>query len=213
EESRKDGWWQSYADAMVPEVEMYFGLEQAACEVFSWQTATLPGLLQSSDYRRALWEVAKSLGKPVDLDREVSLLQRRQERLQDMSGFTLGVALSESVLRHPTGGVETMAHQLDHLVEMSALPNISLRVVPFLTPDHLGLTAKDFIYLAFPDHLNPVLTEPPVVYVEGFSGALYLDKQSEVAQYQAARRSILQVALDERDTQRLIEATAREYRA
>ncbi|MEU4312869.1 helix-turn-helix transcriptional regulator [Nocardia sp. NPDC024068] len=213
DESRKDGWWQSYADAMVPEVEMYFGLEQAASGVFTWQTATLPGLVQTADYRRALWEISKSLGKPVDLDREIALLQRRQERLREPSGFTLSVVLSEFVLRHPTGGVGTMADQLDHLAEMCAMPNVSLRVLPFFTPDHLGLTAKDFILLEFPDHLNPVLTEPPVVYVEGYSGALYLDKPSEIARYQAARSSILQVALDEPDTQRLIEATAREYRA
>jgi transcriptional regulator with XRE-family HTH domain len=213
DESRKDGWWQSYADAMVPEVEMFLGLEQAACEMFSWQRGALPGLLQTPGYRRAMWEISKSLGKPVDFEREIVLLQRRQERLQDLSGFTLDVALNESIVRHPTGGTETMADQLDHLLEVSKLPNVSLRVVPFRAPDHLGLTAEDFVYLEFPDHLNPVLTEPPVIYVETFTGALYLDKQIEIAQYKAARSSILQVALDERDTQRLIEATAREYRA
>jgi hypothetical protein len=60
--------------------------------------------------------------------------------------------------------------------------------------------------------MNPALTEPPVVYVEGFTGSLYLDKPSEIEQYQAARASVLQVALDESDTQRLIEAAAREHR-
>lgn len=105
-----------------------------------------------------------------------------------------------------------MADQLDHLAAMCALPHVSLRVVPFGVPGHLGLTAKHFIYLAFPEHMNPMLTEPPVVYVEGFTGALYLDKPNEINQYQAARESILHVALDHGDTQCLIEATAREYR-
>lgn len=86
DESRKDGWWQSYDGAVVPEVEMYLDLEQAACEVFTWQTMSLPGLLQTPDYRRAMWEIAKTLGHPVDLDREILLLQRRQERLRDSSG-------------------------------------------------------------------------------------------------------------------------------
>ncbi|WP_459545542.1 helix-turn-helix domain-containing protein [Nocardia sp. X0981] len=214
EESRKDGWWQSsYAGAVVPEAEMFLGLEQAACEVFSWQTILLPGLLQTRAYRTALWEVAKPLGRSIELDREVALLQRRQERLYDSSGFALEVALSEATLRQRIGGAETMAHQLDHLVEVAALPRVSLRVVPFDAPDHLGWTAKHFVYLGFPEHLNPVLTEPPVVYIEGFTGSLYLDKPGEIDWYQAARASILDVALDERETQRLIEATAREYRA
>ncbi|WP_280401983.1 helix-turn-helix domain-containing protein [Nocardia carnea] len=212
DESRKDGWWQSYADAVVPEVEMYLDLEQAACGVFTWQTMTLPGLVQTPGYRRAMWDIAKTLGNPVDLDREVLLLERRQERLRDSSGFALGVVLSEAVLRHPVGGAEVMAEQLGHLVGLSDLPNVSLQVVPLDAPDHLGLNAKDFILLEFPEHLNPVLTEPPVVYVEGFTGALYLDKPGEIDRYQAARESILHVALDERDTHRLIEAAAREHR-
>ncbi|MFI5720351.1 helix-turn-helix domain-containing protein [Nocardia sp. NPDC051750] len=213
DESRKDGWWHSMADAVVPEAEMYLGLEQAAREVFTWQTMIVPGLLQTRAYRSALWKIAEPLGRSIDLDSELALLERRQKRLHDASGFAVEVALSESVLRQPVGDTECMAGQLGHLAEMCALPNISLRVVPFGAPGHLGLAAKHFIYLVFPDHMNPVLTEPPVVYVEGFTGALYLDKPSEIDQYQAARGSILQVALDEGETQRLIEATAREYRA
>ncbi|NKY33651.1 helix-turn-helix domain-containing protein [Nocardia speluncae] len=213
DESRKDGWWHSMTDAVVPEAQMYLGLEQAARKVFAWQTMIVPGLLQTPAYRRALWEIAEPLGRSIDIGSELALLQRRQERLQDASEFSVEFALSESVLRQPVGGPDVMTDQLGHLAEICALPQVSLKVVPFGAPGHLGLTAKHFVYLVFPDHVNPVLTEPPVVYVEGFTGALYLDKPSEITQYQAARSSILQVALDERDTQRLIEATAREYRS
>ncbi|MGW5384419.1 helix-turn-helix domain-containing protein [Nocardia sp. NPDC003963] len=213
EESRKDGWWQSsFADAIVPEAEMFLGLEQAAREVFTWQTTTLPGLLQTRGYRSAMWEVAKSLGRPIELEREIALLRRRQTRLYDSSDFTFEAAISEAALRHPIGGPETMAKQMDHLLIVAALPRVSLRVVPLDAPDHLGWTTKHFVYLEFPDHVNPALTEPPVVYVEGFTGSLYLDKPAEIEQYQAARASILQVALDQSDTQRLIEAAAREHR-
>lgn len=213
DESRKDGWWQSYDDVMFPEFEMFLGLERAACKIFSWQSTTLPGLVQTPDYRRATWDVSTALGAQIDLDRELGLLRKRQERLQDSPGFSLEVVLGESALRHVIGNTATMAAQLDHLIELCDSPTVSLRVVRFDAPNHSGLAAKDFVYLQFPEHLNPVLTEPPIVYVEGFTGALYLDKPSEIDQYQAARDSILHVALDERETQRLIEATAREYRA
>ncbi|MGW0178729.1 DUF5753 domain-containing protein, partial [Nocardia sp. NPDC003345] len=200
-------------DVMFPEFEMFLGLERAACKIFSWQSTTLPGLVQTPDYRRATWDISTALGAQIDLDRELGLLRKRQERLQDSPGFSLEVALGESALRHVIGDAGTMAAQLDHLVELCASPTVSLRVVRFDAPNHSGLAAKDFVYLTFPEHLNPVLTEPPVVYVEGFTGALYLDKPGEIDQYQAARDSILHVALDERETQRFIEATAREYRA
>ncbi|MEU1982980.1 helix-turn-helix transcriptional regulator [Nocardia sp. NPDC019395] len=213
DESRKDGWWQSNPDAITPKAEIFLGLERAACEVFSWQTMTLPGLLQTPAYRRAMWEVSEPLGTSIDPEGEIILLRQRQERLCDRAGFALEVALSESVVRHRIGGCKTMADQLDHLVALGAQPHISLRIVPFDAPNHLGMVSKHFVYLEFPQNLNPALTEPPVVYVEGFTGSLYLDKPTEIDQYQATRASILQVALDEDDTLRLIEATAREYRA
>ncbi|WP_280426216.1 helix-turn-helix domain-containing protein [Nocardia carnea] len=213
DESRKDGWWQSNADAVTPKAEIFFELERAACEVFSWQTMTLPGLLQTHAYRRAMWEVSEPLGRPIDPEEEVILLERRQERIFERSGFELEVALSESVIRQRIGGAETMADQLDHLVTLGTQPNVSLRIVPFDAPGHLGLMSKHFVYLEFPEHLNPALTEDPVVYIEGFTGSLYLDKPTEIDQYQATRTSILQVALDEDDTLRLIRATAREYRS
>lgn len=143
----------------------------------------------------------------------MNLLQRRQERLSERSGFALEVALSESVLRQRIGAAEIMADQLDHLVVQATRPNVSLRIVPFDAPSHLGLMSKHFVYLEFPQHLNPALTEEPVVYIEGFTGSLYLDKPTEIDQYQTTRASILQVALDEDDTLRLIRATAREYRS
>lgn len=208
QESRKDGWWQSYADAMVPEVEMFVGLEQSASRIVSWQSVTLPGLLQTSGYRRAMWEVSAELGGPVDVDREIDLIAKRQDRLLDSENFAFGVLLSEAVIRHRIGGAEVAKGQLNRLVEISSLPNVSVRVVQFDDPSHVGLVTKDFVYMEFPDHQNPALTEPPVVYVEGFTGALYLDKLTEIEQYRAACSAIERVALSEQDTVRLIEAVA-----
>ncbi|WP_040689252.1 helix-turn-helix domain-containing protein [Nocardia vinacea] len=208
QESRKDGWWQSYADAIIPDRAMFVGLEQSACRVISWQSTLVPGLLQTSDYRRAIWEAE---GQPVDIERDVDMVAKRQERLHDSESFALEVLLSESVLRQRIGGIEVMAGQLNQLIEIGKLPNVSIRVVPFDAPNHIGLVAKDFVYLEFPEHSNPALTEPPVVYVEGFTGMLYLDKPGETMKYREACSDIKRVALNENDTRRLIEAIAKEY--
>ncbi|MFI7670981.1 helix-turn-helix domain-containing protein [Nocardia sp. NPDC049526] len=208
QESRKDGWWQSYADAIIPDREMFVGLEQSASRAISRQSTLVPGLLQTSDYRRAVWEAE---GEPVDIERDIDMVAKRQERLHDSENFTFEALLSESVLRQRVGSTEVMAGQLSQLIEIGKLPNVSIRVVPFNAPNHLGLVAKDFVYLEFPEHLNPALTEPPVVYVEGFTGMLFLDKPSETARYRTACSSIQRVALSEHDTRRLVEAIAKEY--
>ncbi|NEW55580.1 helix-turn-helix domain-containing protein [Nocardia cyriacigeorgica] len=213
EEAKKDGWWQSYADAMVPEVEMYFDLERAANTVTTWQSALMPGLLQTAAYRRAIWEVFSSQGRAVDSDREVDLVAERQARLDDVEGFTLNALLCESVLRHRVGGMSDMADQVEHLIQASDRPNVSIRVVELTAPSHVGRIAKGFVYLEFPQHLNPVLSEPPVVYVEGYTGDLYLEKPREIGRYQAACADIRRVALDERATRGLLKALLKEYRS
>ncbi|MBF6423474.1 helix-turn-helix domain-containing protein [Nocardia cyriacigeorgica] len=212
EESRKEGWWQSYTDALVPQVEVFLGLEQAAKRIVSWQRTTLPGLVQTPGYRRAMGEVFGAKWRAVDREREIDLVAKRQARLDDVENFSLEVLLCESVLRHCIGSRNDMAEQLEHLLRVSERPNVSIRVVEFSAPNHLGLMTKDFVYMEFPEHLNPVLNEPPVVYVEGFTGNLYLDKPNEIAPYQAACASIAGVALDERETRRFIEARAKEYK-
>lgn len=210
QESRKDGWWQSYVGAMIPDIQMFLGLEQSASRIISWQSTLLPGLLQTPGYRRAIWAAQ---GQPVDIEGDVDLITKRQGRLDNSEGFTFEALLSESVLRHRIGSADVMADQLNHLIEVGKLPNVSIRAVRFNAPNHLGLTTKDFVYMEFPNHLNPALSEPPVVYVEGFTGVLYLDKASEIEQYQAACEDIQRVALDPDDTRRLIQAIAKEHTA
>src|SRR6476646_3898234 len=82
QESRKDGWWQSFKNEMLPEGEMFVGLEQSASRVFSWQSILLPGLLQTLSYRRAVGLISVPPGS-VGVDQDVDLVAKRQERLQD----------------------------------------------------------------------------------------------------------------------------------
>jgi hypothetical protein len=43
---------------------------------------------------------------------------------------TLALALDEALVRRPVGGPGVMAGQLRSLADMTALPNVCLRVVP-----------------------------------------------------------------------------------
>lgn len=87
---------------------------------------------------------------------------------------------------------------------------MSLRVVPFGAGLHHGIMSGTFELLRFPLNGNGQDTEPPTVYVESFTGALYLDKPHEVARYDTAFKNIWESALDERASQELISQVARE---
>ncbi|MGH3763783.1 MAG: Scr1 family TA system antitoxin-like transcriptional regulator [Pseudonocardiaceae bacterium] len=51
-ETRQKGWWQS--SALPKQFQIMVGLEQAATTVRQFELALMPGLLQTSDYARAL---------------------------------------------------------------------------------------------------------------------------------------------------------------
>jgi transcriptional regulator with XRE-family HTH domain len=214
EESRKTGWWQSYSDALYDNKDLFIELEQAACHVTSFKLALLPGMVQTPDYRRALARNHVPALTDNEIDQHLELLAKRQERLEESPDcFSLDVLLSESALRHPIGGAAVMAAQARHLLELSHRPNVSIRIIPLTAGDSFGLEVDSFVFLDFPEHPNPALTEPPVVYIEGYTGALYLDKPDEIEQYRIARSHLESVALGTDESRVLLVAIAEEYEA
>jgi hypothetical protein len=111
--------------------------------------------------------------------------------------------LSEAVLLRVVGGPATMAEQLRHLVEMSRLPHVTIRVVSFAAGLHVGAVAGAFVLLDFPPG-SRVEPEPSVVYSESLTGALYLDRPTELAAYEEIWASLDSLALDQEQSRRLI---------
>ena len=98
--------------------------------------------------------------------------------------------------------------KLPHRAEASDLPNVSLRMVPFAAGYHPGILSGSFNILRFPLNGGGQESEPPTVYADLYTGALYLDKQNEIDRYSAAYAGIWQHALDEEASRELIHQAA-----
>ena len=96
-----------------------------------------------------------------------------------------------------------MAEQLRHLLDMSRLPNVSIRIVSLAAGLHFGAVAGAFVLLDFPPGKR-IEPEPSVVYSESLTGALYLDRKEELAAYERVWASLDALALDEQQSRRLI---------
>jgi hypothetical protein len=89
---------------------------------------------------------------------------------------------------------------------------VSIRVVPFANPNPYGLLSNSFILVEFPQRNgNASLVESPVAYVEGYTGALYQDKEDEIRQYLAVIPEIEKVALSEDQSRDLVLDITKEY--
>ncbi len=202
-ESGQQGWWNTFGD--VP-YGAYIGLEAAATSLRSYDPLVIPGLLQTPAYARAViaGTIPRATAEQIDTHLRVRL--RRQDRLTGPSRpLRLRVVLDESALWRAVGGTDVMRAQLEHLAVMSARPHVTLRVLPHGAGAHPGVSGQ-FSLLEFAGG-----TDPGVVYLERFTGDVYLEKPSEVAEYDTAYGLIRDRAAEPDATGRFLTEAAERY--
>jgi hypothetical protein len=212
-ETKSKGWWQAYGDVVPEWFDMYVGLEAAAARVFQYDGELVPGLFQTEVYARTIIEAGHADEDEAEIERRVKLRITRQAiTRRPIDPPLLQMAIDEPVLRRPVGGRAIMAAQLDKLAEVSELPNVTVRVVPFGAGYHPGLLSGAFTILRFPLNVGRVESEPPIVYSEMSTGALYLDKPNEVKQYSQEFSEIWAASLDDGASGDRIRQAAEEMR-
>ncbi|MBC6462911.1 helix-turn-helix domain-containing protein [Actinomadura sp. HBU206391] len=173
------GWWHRYSDVLPSWFEVYVGLEEAAARIRAYEVQFVPGLLQTEDYARAVTMLGHPDASTDEIEQRVALRMRRRELLTATEPPHLWAVVDEAALRRPLGGVDAMRDQLRHLIEVTALPNVTLQVVSFTHGGHAA-AGGPFSILRFAE---PDL--PDVVYLEQLTSALYLDKREELDRYLA----------------------------
>lgn len=211
-ETKARGWWHAYGDVIPEGFDVYIGLEEAASQLTWYESELVPGLLQTEEYARTLISADNPGVGEEEISRRVHVRMARQALIRRATvPLRLQVALNEGILRRPVGGARVMAGQLERLAEVSELANVSLRVVPFSAGLHAGVMSGAFVILRFPVSGDGKESEPATVYVDGYTGALYLDKPHEVEGYARAFGSIWDACLDEGTSRRLIRQAAEEF--
>ncbi|MFI6226163.1 helix-turn-helix domain-containing protein [Micromonospora echinospora] len=203
-ETKAKGWWHSYGNAVPDWFELYVSLEQTASHLRGYDESLINGLLQTPTYARGVFQHRDDVTEEkleqyvqVRLQRQ-GILTRRLPRAPEVKIF-----LAESVLLKRIGDAATMAEQLTHLLEITELPNLAIRVLPLVAGAHYGALAGTFMMLNFPPG-NRSTPEPPVIYSESLTGALYLDRPEEVAAYERVWSSLDVLALGAGESKQLI---------
>ncbi|WP_412540548.1 helix-turn-helix transcriptional regulator [Longispora sp. K20-0274] len=208
-ETKNKGWWHAFSDVLMEKYEIYVSLEAAASRMRWFNAQLVLGLFQTPDYARQIIG-AKYSGE--ELERLIEVRMARQAILTRTSppALQLDAVLDEAVLHRPIGNPALMAAQLRHLVRMSHLPNVSIRIVPFAFGMHAGLNTAAFSILDFPEGPQGN-REPSVVMRDGFTGDLYLDRPAEVGEFSEAFDDIVDRSLNVADSRMLLERMAKEF--
>jgi DNA-binding XRE family transcriptional regulator len=139
--------------------QQWVDAEQSATVIHWWQPLSVPGLLQTEPYIRAVHEVWQAVDGVAAIDADVAARLERQSILERPLPPSLQVMLDESVLYRNIGGAKVMHDQLLHLAEMSERPRVSIQIVPADAGAHVGLLGA-FAIASFADD------QPDTIYME-----------------------------------------------
>jgi transcriptional regulator with XRE-family HTH domain len=191
------GWWHDYDDVVPSWFESYVGLEQAASAIRNYEVQFVPGLLQTCDYARAVVCLGHS-GCEDEIERRVRLRMDRQEILTRPDPPNLWAVVDEAVIRRPLGGTAVMRAQIERLLDLVSLPNVTLQIVPFSVGGHAA-AGGPFSILRFSE-----VDLPDVVYLEQLASAIYLDKREDIERYLAVMERLCLAAKPVSDTKKML---------
>lgn len=179
-DASKPGWWHSYDDVLPSWFKAAVGLEESATLIRAYEPQVIPGLLQTEGYIRAITRARLPDAAGDVIERTVALRLARQQLLRRPEPPGYRVVIDETVLRRPVGGPPVMREQITRLIQAAEQPGITVQVIPFAAGWHPALYGMFWIYRFADDRL------PDIVYTEALTGAMYLNKPGETAQYTQA---------------------------
>lgn len=146
--------------------------EREAEVIHIFETMVITGLFQTPEYAREVLKLGKT---PDAVEQLVSARIERQEILRRENPPYVFAIFDEGAIRRPIGNPEVMKEQIQHLIDLADLPNITIQIVPTAKGAYEGLPGA-FMILAFPD-------EPDAALVEGHVGGQLVDHPAVVRKY------------------------------
>ncbi|MFE7562160.1 Scr1 family TA system antitoxin-like transcriptional regulator [Kitasatospora sp. NPDC057500] len=178
-------------------------LQSMALTISEFSPLLVPGLLQTRDYARSLFESAQPLRKAAENEEMVAARLARSELLDRQNAPMYWAVLDEAVIRRPVGGAWVMAGQLRHLAGLVRARKALLQIVPFATGAH-ALMDGSLCLMTFDD-------APPTAYAEGPGVGTLVDEPSLVGTYSRAYDLVRAAALSPEASLALIESAAEGY--
>lgn len=202
---KEHAWWQPYD--LPTRFATFIGLEAAATQMSDYDPGVAPGLLQTPDYARAIHQGNLPRLSDSAIEQRLEVLRNRQAILTraDPPPPQYRSIIDEAALHRVIGGPDVMAAQLHHLISVSQLTNVVVQVLPYQAGAHPALDST-FILLDFAEAV------PPVVYVEGLVGQLYLEHQKDVERYDQIFERLRSMSLTAPQSVNLMRTVAAEYK-
>lgn len=200
---RKSGWWDEYR-GKVPSGHLDISeIEHYAVHLRTVQTSHLPGLFQTEDHARALFDLVVPKLPRLEVELRVAHRMARQSVVTRDNPVPYVGIIHEAALRMRFGSQGVVRAQLQHLLDESERDNVTLLVIPFA---HGGFpNVGDAVLYATAEnaHLDTVHMDSP-------AGPLFFDSPTQLENFRLRLDLAEQAALTPRKSADFIRTIAKE---
>jgi transcriptional regulator with XRE-family HTH domain len=177
----------------------FLDAEQNASKITEVAPLLIPGMLQSSNYIRA---IMSSGGIPAsEIATRTAVRIGRRDAIERPKPASLLALIDQGVLHQDVGGPSVTAEQVQHLLKEARRPNVDIRIIPHRVGWHPGLEGS-FSLIESEE-------SAPLVFLETRRSGLCLYQDDDVAAYKHAANMILRLAMTSEESIRLIAEVAK----
>ncbi|MEE1722206.1 MULTISPECIES: helix-turn-helix domain-containing protein [Streptomyces] len=178
-------------------VQDFIEHEQRAITLLSYENHLIPGLLQTPEYARAVFNNSYPPIPAQEVEESAQARIDRQQILSSGKPPMMSFIIEESVLQRHLGDPEAMRRQIEHLRACADLPFLSLQIMPTDTDAHAGL-AGPLVLLETPEHDH-------LAYIEGQYKGVMVEDPDEVSMFQQKYGMLRAQALTPHKTKALLD--------
>ncbi|MFJ8001406.1 DUF5753 domain-containing protein [Streptomyces sp. NPDC096310] len=202
-QDRTRGWWEEYRGVLPAGLLDLAELEHHAVALRTAYTAHIPGLLQTADHARVVFQQVVPELSPPQIEHRVSHRVKRQDVIYRTDPLRYSTIVHEAALRMKFGGAATARRQLEHLIAMGEREHITLSVIPFDAGAYPG-SGQSVAYAVGP------VPQLDTVHLDQSHGSVLLDARAQLQKYRTLLGRMEAVALNPAKSRDFIHSIAQQ---
>ncbi|MPY64927.1 helix-turn-helix domain-containing protein [Streptomyces spongiae] len=176
---RARGWWEEYREHLPAALVDLAELEHHAAGLRAALIVHIPALLQTTDHARALFRQVAPPMRQYEIEHRLTHRIKRQGVLHRDNPPSYTATIHEAALRMGFGGPSVTSAQLQHLIDMSELAHVTVRVIPF-GAEHFPTTGQSIDYIE-----GPVRELDTVQLDTHHKACEFLDAEAQLSKYRS----------------------------
>jgi transcriptional regulator with XRE-family HTH domain len=200
---RSKGWWEDSRGFLAQSLLDLTELEHHATFVRTYQVVHIPGLFQTEDYMRAVFNLSASQLSTADRDAQIEHRLRRQRIIGPEAQVSHQAIIHEAALHMRFGGRKVARTQLDRVLELSHHQNVTVRVVEYDAEGFMG-TGNPLMYVGGP------VPQLDTVQLDAVHDILFLDAEAQLTKYRNLLEHMEEMSLTVEESRDFIHRTAQQ---